>query len=161
MVSQQNWCTVQAASSAASSVLAHFERVPVTLEVAAAGASEDEMAAVAGSNSPLRRLLWLLGFNSSEAVNIRAATRLYDAICAQTDTHALHDSVQMVPVFYSRWCGRNSRSIHSRTRCSASVSFHLRPEDWRPANVHVRIGQARAACGPHPMLDQQATSRRS
>ena len=61
------------------------------------------MSAVAGSNSPLRRLLWLLGFNSSEAVNIRAATRLYDAICAQSDTNGLHDAVVMVPVFYSRW----------------------------------------------------------
>lgn len=62
------------------------------------------MSPVVGSNSPLRRVLWLLGYNSSEAVNIRSATRLYDAVCAQADTDGLHDTVEMIPVFYSRWC---------------------------------------------------------
>eukprot|EP00892_Ulva_mutabilis_P008591 jgi/Ulvmu1/6103/UM027_0081.1 len=81
-----------------------FEEPPVSLEVPADEGTEDEMSTVAGSNSPLRRLLWLLGFNSSEAINIRAATRLYDAVCAQADTNGLHDSVHMEPVFYSRWC---------------------------------------------------------
>ena len=75
---------------------------PQTLEVQASD-NEEEMSPVAGSNSPLRRVLWLLGYNSSEAVNIRAATRLYDAVCAQADTDGLHDTVDMIPVFYSRW----------------------------------------------------------
>jgi hypothetical protein len=75
---------------------------PQSLEVPA-DENEDAMSPVAGSNSPLRRILWLLGYNSSEAVNIRAATRLYDAVCAQADTDGLHDTVDMIPVFYSRW----------------------------------------------------------
>jgi hypothetical protein len=65
---------------------------------------EEEMSPVIGSNSPLRRVLWLLGYNSNEAVNIRAATRLYEAVCVQADTDGLHDTVDMIPVFYSRWC---------------------------------------------------------
>jgi hypothetical protein len=65
---------------------------------------EQEMSQSVGSNSPLRRVLWLLGYHSSEAVNIRAATRLYDAVCEQADTDGLHDATGMIPVFYSRWC---------------------------------------------------------
>ena len=61
---------------------------------------DEEMSPVAGSNSPVRRVLWLLGYNSSEAVNIRAATRLYDAVCAQADTDGLHDTVEMLSLIH-------------------------------------------------------------
>lgn len=138
---------VQAASSDA--VLAHFERTPAPLEVAPeARAPEDEMAAVAGSNSPLRRLLWLLGFNSSEAVNIRAATRLYDAICTQTDTQGLHDTVQMVPVFYSRWCAPATASyiaVLPQSLCAIkepNLFARTQPPEAgdRQSSTHGRIG---------------------
>lgn len=121
----------------ADAVLAQFERPPTSLEVPPEPNAEDEMAAVAGANSPLRRLLWLLGFNSSEAVNIRAATRLYDAICTQTDTPGLHDSVQMEPVFYSRWCAQSpserTATVASRATCAQA----------HPAPGPLRCGDAR------------------
>ena len=65
---------------------------------------DDEMAAVAGGNSPFRRLLRLMGYNSNEAIIIRGATRLYDAACTQADGRSLHDAVAMDATFFSRWC---------------------------------------------------------
>lgn len=89
---------------------------PQSLEVPAAE-NEEVMSPVVGSNSPLRRVLWLMGYNSSEAVNIRAATRLYDAVCVQADTDGLHDTVDMIPVFYSRWYATASFSERATFQC--------------------------------------------
>lgn len=66
---------------------------------------ETEEAAVTTSGGPLRRLLWLLGYHSDEAITVRAASSLYEAVILQTDDDKLHNAVGMPPVFYSRWCG--------------------------------------------------------
>jgi hypothetical protein len=77
---------------------------PFSLAVDGPTDEEEQLSEVAGGNSPFRRLLWWLGYNSSEAITIRAATGLYDAVCAQADKSPLHDLVQFPPSFYSRWC---------------------------------------------------------
>lgn len=56
------------------------------------------------SGGPLRRLLWLLGYHSDEAMTIRGATSLYEAVCQQVDNGPLNEAVGLPPSFYSRWC---------------------------------------------------------
>jgi hypothetical protein len=70
---------------------------------ATATEGDDHMNNVAGSNSFFRRLLWLMGYHSNEALTVRAATGVYGAICEQVDTSSLHDAVHLQPSFYSRW----------------------------------------------------------
>ena len=70
----------------------------------AADEKEEELSQVVGKNSPFRRLLWILGYHSNEAMSIRAATGMYNAVCQQVDHGPLHDIAQMPPSFYSRWC---------------------------------------------------------
>jgi Ubiquinol-cytochrome C chaperone len=80
-----------------------FKRPAVSLEVPGK-ADEEELDESVGRNSPFRRFLWLLGYHSSEAVTIRGATGLYEAVCKQCDADGLHDKVELQPSFYSRWC---------------------------------------------------------
>ena len=69
---------------------------------------EEELSQVVGKNSPFRRLLWILGYHSNEAMSIRAATGMYNAVCQQVD-HG--------PCTTSRRCRRPS------TRVGAPGSF--------------------------------------
>lgn len=73
-------------------------------------AQEEDLTKSIGNSSWLRRLLRFLGYYSSEALTIRGATGLYNAVCDQTDTNALHDSMELPPSFYSRWCGTIAHS---------------------------------------------------
>jgi hypothetical protein len=89
--------------SASTSVPAAFQRHVASLEMP--GKADDEaLDEWVGRNSPFRRFLWLLGYHSSEAVTIRGATGLYEAVCKQCDADSLHNEVQLQPSFYSRWC---------------------------------------------------------
>ena len=91
-----------------------LHKAPCSLATEAGEDREEELSRVAGGSSLMRRLLGLLGYNSSEAVGIRAATGLYDALCAQVDRSPLHDLVQLPASFYSRWC---AASTHGQ-RCT-------------------------------------------
>ena len=79
-----------------------FSRPPNSLEVEPSAAEVAE-AKVTTNEGPLTRLLWLLGYHSDEALTIRGATSMYEAVCLQVDDSELHAVVGLPQSFYSRW----------------------------------------------------------
>eukprot|EP01025_Chloroclados_australasicus_P055542 TRINITY_DN6749_c0_g4_i1.p1 TRINITY_DN6749_c0_g4~~TRINITY_DN6749_c0_g4_i1.p1 ORF type:complete len:294 (+),score=11.80 TRINITY_DN6749_c0_g4_i1:157-1038(+) len=107
---------------------------------------DDEQLPESVSNSaPVRRLLWLLGYHSAEALTIRGATRLYDAVCKQCDSNELHRLVDLEPTFYSRWCllALHMWMLIVRLNMEGPSSKPLRQElyDLFQEDVEVRVRQ--------------------